>query len=150
MDKSVIKEKESTRNNLVMFLRAENEKQAKQLNIANKKLVLQYEEKEKRNLQLISANAKLYAAEEFQKEYISKLEELIFITSHKVRQPVTNILGISFLMDQDLTSPEDAEQFISYIKESAIVLDDCTKELTILIHSLKQMKKLKIKNYISF
>ena len=150
MDKSVIKEKESTRNNLVMFLRAENEKQAKQLNIANKKLVLQYEEKEKRNLQLISANAKLYAAEKFQKEYISKLEELMFITSHKVRQPVTNILGISFLMDQDLTSPEDAEQFISYIKESAIVLDDCTKELTILIHSLKQMKKLKMKNCISF
>ena len=150
MDKSVIKEKKSTRNNLVMFLRAENEKQAKQLNIANKKLILQYKEKEKRNLQLISANAKLHAAEEFQKEYISKLEELIFITSHKVRQPVTNILGISFLMDQDLTSPEDAEQFISYIKESTIVLDDCTKELTILIHSLKQMKKLKIKNYISF
>lgn len=150
MDKSVTKEKESTGNNLVILLRAENEKQAKQLNIANKKLVLLYEEKEKRNLQLISANAKLYAAEEFQKEYISKLEELIFIILHKVRQPVTNILGISFLMDQDLTSPEDAEQFISYIKESAIVLDDCTKELTFLIHSLKQMKKLKMKNCISF
>ena len=63
----------------------------------------------------------------------------MFITSHRVRQPVTNILGISFELDQPSNSPEEIKEYLEFIKQSAVTLDAFTKELTIFISNLKQI-----------
>ena len=89
----------------------------------------------------MNAISELNIAEEYQKEYIIGLEKLMFMTSHKLRQPVTNILGISFLLDQSSNSKEEIKDYLEYIKQSAITLDTYTTELTFFIHTLKQKEK---------
>lgn len=118
------------------------EKRATELIIANKELVYQNQEKEKLTKQLMDVTSELDRAEKHQKEYIHGLEKLMFMTSHKVRQPVTNILGLSLLIDHSTNSPEEIKEYLEYIKQSAINLDTFTIELTVFIHNLKQNKKL--------
>ncbi len=76
-------------------------------------------------------------AELSKKEYIKGLEEMIFMTSHKVRQPVAHILGISILLNDSVNSQEDLNKMVSYMKESALSLDAFTKELTSFIKNLE-------------
>jgi signal transduction histidine kinase len=125
------------------FQNKEKEKRAAELAIANKELAYQNQEKEKRTEELIAANAELKKAEEYQKEYILGLEKMMFMTSHKVRLDIANILGISNLLDHATNSPEEHKQFVDYIKKSAISLDVFTKELTFFIFDLEQKGKNK-------
>ncbi|MFM6975369.1 MAG: PAS domain-containing protein [Sphingobacteriaceae bacterium] len=76
-------------------------------------------------------------AELERKKYTQDLEEMIFITSHKVRQPVSNILGLSALLDSASISLEELKNISGYMKQSAIKLDNFTKELTNFIEELK-------------
>lgn len=76
-------------------------------------------------------------AELVKKEYIKGLEEMIFMTSHKVRQPVAHILGISILLNDSVNSQEDLNKMVGYMKESALSLDAFTKELTSFIKKLE-------------
>lgn len=76
-------------------------------------------------------------AELAKKEYIKGLEEMVFMTSHKVRQPVAHILGISILLNDAVNSQEDLNKIVGYIKESALSLDAFTKELTTFIKNLE-------------
>jgi hypothetical protein len=69
----------------------------------------------------------------------------MFLTSHKVRQPVANILGLSEMLNQSISSPEDFKQSLDCIKQSAVSLDVFTRELTTFICELGQKGK-KIKN----
>ncbi|MDI1306304.1 MAG: diguanylate cyclase, partial [bacterium] len=105
----------------------------------------QNEEKEERAAELIIANAELKKAEEYQKEYINGLEKMMFMTSHKVRQPVANILGLSILLEQEINSPEELKVSINYIRQSALILDTFTEELTLFIFNLGEKGKNKIK-----
>ncbi len=76
-------------------------------------------------------------AELAKKEYIKGLEEMVFMTSHKVRQPVAHILGISILLNDSVNSQEDLNKMVGYMKESALSLDAFTKELTSFIKKLE-------------
>lgn len=76
--------------------------------------------------------------EECLKEYISGLEKIMFMTSHKVRQPITHILGISNLLDISINSQADFKKSINYLKQSALTLDAFTKELIEFMSDLKQ------------
>ena len=76
-------------------------------------------------------------AEREKKEYIEGLEEMIFITSHKVRQPVSHILGVSDIIESSIHSPGELNTMVNYIKQSALSLDTFTKELTIFINDMK-------------
>lgn len=76
-------------------------------------------------------------AELERKQYTQNLEEMIFMTSHKVRQPVSNILGLSALLDSASISLEELKNISGYMKQSAITLDNFTKELTTFIEELK-------------
>ena len=125
------------------FQNEEKEKRAAELIIANKELSFQNEEKEKRATELTAAYNELKKAEEFLKAYVLGLEEMIFMTSHKVRQPIANILGISSMLDQLIDSPSDLKKMIDYIKESALSLDAFTKELTIFMSDLEKKGKYK-------
>lgn len=76
-------------------------------------------------------------AEAERNNYVKGLEEMIFMTSHKVRQPVTNILSFSDLLESASISQVDLLQISQYMKQSAITLDVFTKELTSFIENLK-------------
>ena len=130
-------------NRELTFQNKEKEKRAAELVIVNKELAYQNQEKEKRTEELIAANAELKKAEEYQKEYILGLEKMMFMTSHKVRLDIANILGISNLLDHATNSPEEHKQFVDYIRKSAISLDVFTKELTFFIFDLEQKGKNK-------
>lgn len=67
------------------------------------------------------------------KQNIQHLEEIIFSLSHKVRQPVAHILGISNLLNSEIITKEELSKITGYMKEAAISLDKFTHELTELV-----------------
>jgi hypothetical protein len=140
------KEKRATEliiaNKELAFQNDEKEKRAAELIIANTELAFQNDEKEKRAAELMLTNLELKSAEESQKEYIRGLEQIMYLTSHKVRQPIANILGLAVMLDLLNDSKEDITQSIDHIKKSALSLDIVTRELN--AHVLYLKKKLKI------
>lgn len=128
-------------NKELAFQNQEKEDRAAELIIANKELIFQNQEKEKRALELLNANIELKRAEEYHKEYIVGIEKMIFMISHKVRQPIANILGLSQLLDLSKDSNAEIEQTLNYIKISAASLDILTKELNTDIIELRQKAK---------
>jgi signal transduction histidine kinase len=128
-------------NKELIFQNEEKEKRAAELLIANQELIYQNSEKEKRATELTVAYNKIKKAEEFLKEYIRGLEEMMFMTQHKVRQPVANIIGVSNLLDEFIDKPEMLRKMIAYLKESAVSLDVFTKELTDYIGELEEKGK---------
>jgi len=115
-------------------------KDSDELIIAIKKFAFQNQESEKRATQLSIANYKLKKAdEEHQKEYVRWLEEMMFMTSHRVRQPIARIIGVSALLEKSGNSPEDLIRMTGYMKQSAEALDSLTRELATFIYE-KEMK----------
>jgi signal transduction histidine kinase len=139
-----IQEKEKRAAELVIaneelrFQNEEKEKRAAELIIANQELAFQNTEKEARAQELLKAYIELKKAEEFLQKNVLDLKEIMFITSHKVRAPIANILGLSTLLDQYIDSPARLKEVVSYMKQSATSLDAFTKELTAFIASLKK------------
>ncbi len=77
------------------------------------------------------------AAEEARVVQIRSLEEMIFMCSHKVRQPVAHILAVSELLGMKNSTPDEVHKIAGFMKESAISLDKFTRELTAYIHEIK-------------
>lgn len=77
-------------------------------------------------------------AEQSRKDYIHDLEEMIFITSHRVRKPITNILGIMHLLENSNLSLEELRITMGSLKQSIQSLDLYTRELTDHIADLNQ------------
>ncbi len=67
---------------------------------------------------------------------IKELEDMLFMISHNVRQPVTNLVGLVNLLESKENSEEELATILAYIKESAHALDDFTRELTSYINGL--------------
>lgn len=76
--------------------------------------------------------------EEEQQAYVKSLEEMIFMTSHEVRHPISQILGISAILEDTVIINEEERELISYLKQSALKLDTFTRELTSFMHELRQ------------
>jgi PAS domain S-box-containing protein len=74
--------------------------------------------------------------EENRIEYINGLEKMLFMTSHRVRQPITQIMGMSSLLNTTKSTREDLLQITDYMKQSVESLDSFTKELTTYMNSL--------------
>jgi PAS domain S-box-containing protein len=79
----------------------------------------------------------LKQAEKEKTAYIKSLEEMMFMTSHKVRLPIANIIGISDLLEYDLDK-EELIKVIDNMKASINSLDTFTRELTMFIHNVKK------------
>jgi signal transduction histidine kinase len=124
-------------NQQVTFRNEKKGKSAAKLIIADKVFDVQSEKKKKLETKLILANKKNKDKETFQKENILWLEEMMFIVSHKIRQPVANILGISSLLDNTNNSPADLKKMVAFMKQSALSLDNFTKELSAFICKIK-------------
>ncbi len=119
----------------------EKSKRAEELIIANQELIYQNEEKEKRAEELASAYQELKKTEDYLKEYIKSMEEMMFITSHKVRQPVANILGITSIIGGFINSPFQLKKMVIFLKRSAQSLDGFIRELTEFIGETEQKRK---------
>ena len=125
-------------NREIAFQHKEKECRAAELVIANEELVFQNNEKEDRATELIVINRDLKKAEKYQKQYIKSLEKMMYLISHRVRQPICQIVGISNLLECPQNSVEEVSKMVGYVKTSATSLDTFTKDLTKLIEKLVQ------------
>lgn len=107
------------------------------LTSANEKLNIQYKEKDKRASELAIINLSLKKSEERQQEHILGLEKMLFMISHKIRQPVAQILGLSDLIENEKYSPKEFKEMLVFIKQSAHSLDTLTRELSKFIQEKK-------------
>ena len=82
-------------------------------------------------------------AEQDRLEYLKSLEEIIYMTSHEVRKPIANLIGLSDSIDFNSTTTEELEHLINHIKKEAKELDEYTRKLTLFMHELKEKKLLK-------
>ena len=128
-------------NKKLLFENSEKGKRAAELVIANKKLIFENREKGKRAEELAIANKELLRAEILQKEHIATLEEMMFIISHKVRNPVANILGISYILKGSY-SPEELIEMVQNLIVSATSLNAFTLELSTCIDAKRDKSKI--------
>ncbi|MBA3681102.1 MAG: diguanylate cyclase [Bacteroidetes bacterium] len=125
-------------NKELTFQNDEKDERAKELFMANIELMFQNDDKEKRTIELNTSNAELIKIDKHLKEHIRGLEEIMFMISHKVRQPIANILGLANLFELEKDSSKEIKKLVIYNKESALALDQFTKELTILMSDLRK------------
>lgn len=71
------------------------------------------------------------------RDLLQALEKMIFITSHKVRQPITNIIGLANSLKSGNLPEEELIRIAKHMKESALILDTFTKELVNFIQQQK-------------
>ncbi|MBI3141936.1 MAG: hypothetical protein HYZ16_03835 [Bacteroidetes bacterium] len=68
---------------------------------------------------------------EARNRYVKALEEMLYMTSHRVRKPLATCLGIFNLLDTTKElNQEELRKAVVYLKSSADELDDFTRELT--------------------
>jgi hypothetical protein len=77
-------------------------------------------------------------AEQETVKHIQGLEEMLFMTSHKVRQPIANILGISNLLSSESLNHDELKKILEYTKDSILSLDKFTKDLTCFMQKLQK------------
>lgn len=75
--------------------------------------------------------------EEEQKEYVKNLEKMLFMVSHEVRHPISQILGIVQLINEADILDVERSEMISNLKDSATNLDLFTKKLTSFMHEMR-------------
>ena len=75
--------------------------------------------------------------EEEQKEYVKNLEKMLFMVSHEVRHPVSQILGIVQILQEYSNLDAESSELISNLKISAADLDLFTKKLSSFMHELR-------------
>lgn len=80
-------------------------------------------------------------AEEDTQKYIHGLEKMLFLTSHRVRQPVVNLQGVNNLLDAKTVTEEDLHRVAGYMKDSVEALNTVTKELTEFIADMKTISE---------
>jgi PAS domain S-box-containing protein len=79
------------------------------------------------------------AAEEQNREYTRKLNEMLHMTSHRVRAPLTRCLGLIDLVNENnMLTAEEIHNVLHHLKSSALELDDFTQELTTIMRDLEQ------------
>lgn len=132
----------------------EKKNRASELVIANTELAFQNNEKIKKAKELIIKSSEitnqiklsneenllfdeLKKTEKYLSLHIKGLERVIFMTSHKIRHPIANILGLVELMSCSIHSPIEMSKQIDYLKQAALTLEECTKELTIYLQNLQ-------------
>jgi nitrogen-specific signal transduction histidine kinase len=74
--------------------------------------------------------------------YIKSLEKMLFMVSHKVRQPITQIAGLAAIIEDENNSVAELKQMITYISQSIRMLDSVSKDLSTFIYSVLEQKKL--------
>lgn len=76
-------------------------------------------------------------ADKLKKEYTQQLEQMLHITSHKVRQPVSNLIGIMHQLTETDVPEEDKDQLYAFMKLSCLRLEVFIKELNDFLQNAK-------------
>lgn len=58
------------------------------------------------------------------------LKQFSYVTSHNLRAPIANLLGLTTLIDQYKIPNKSLKQIIDGIRQSALIFDDTVKDLT--------------------
>lgn len=61
--------------------------------------------------------------------YTKELEQMLYMTNHQIRQPITNCLGLIDVLDYKNPSKEELMRIYIHLKTSAMNLDAFSKEL---------------------
>ncbi|MDF2436676.1 MAG: hypothetical protein K0Q95_1052 [Bacteroidota bacterium] len=136
MNEKKVRELLEAHNNLILLHRALL-KCAEELSKSNSELVFEQDEKEKRAEELIDTNAELQKANDYQDLHVGDMEDLMFVISHKIRQPVAHLLGIANLLELENDAIE-MKKMLGMIKKSALELDRFTEQLSDMIHRKKK------------
>ena len=125
-------------NKELLYQNREKEKRADELIIANKELLFQNEERENRAAELIIANKELaFQNEEKEKRATEltnankELAQFAYLTSHDLQEPLRTLSTYTQLLAQRYDDKFDSEgqQFIHYIIESALRMNDLINDL---------------------
>ena len=76
-------------------------------------------------------------SDKLKKEYTQQLEQMLHITSHKVRQPVSNLIGIMHQLVETDVPEEDIDQLYAFMKLSCLRLEVFIKELNDFLQNAK-------------
>ena len=76
-------------------------------------------------------------AEKDHQNYLQTLEEMLFEVSHKIRRPLTTLLGLMPVLRESESSTADFKQATEYFFVSLQELEIYTRELNDLIHKSK-------------
>jgi signal transduction histidine kinase len=79
----------------------------------------------------------LHQSQNLRENYIHTLEEILQKTSHQVRQPLAQILGIVEIIGTDPSA--DTDEMFDYLRRSARHLDVVTRELNDYIYDNSMM-----------
>lgn len=78
-------------------------------------------------------------AEQEKQEYATKLNEMLHMTSHRVRRPLTTCMGLLNLIDEGVANnPQEMKEMIKHMRDNAVELDEFTKDLTRLMNDLEK------------
>lgn len=76
--------------------------------------------------------------------YMTELENMLHITSHRVRKPICTFLGLMQLLELKAElSSDEVKKLLQELKANAVELDDFTKELTIFLHDAREKSRNK-------
>ena len=90
------------------------------------------------DITILRYNSQQAAHKKARDKRMQVIRKVLFINSHKIRMPVTNIIGLSYLLNHPTNSPEDLAKIVNGMKESAVALDGATRELSISVADLKE------------
>jgi PAS domain S-box-containing protein len=63
-------------------------------------------------------------------DYINKLEKFAHLTSHSLRRPLANIIGIATLLKEETLSQAQQNNIILEMRKSAFAMDDVIKDMS--------------------
>lgn len=117
-------------NKALVYQNEEKEKRAAELAAANFELALQNDEKENRAAELLILNNDLEVSENRLKEVNSELESFSYSVSHDLRAPLRAIHGYTMMLERNFEKKWDAEskrlmnKIMSNAKKMGMLIDD--------------------------
>ncbi|MBU3680455.1 MAG: GAF domain-containing protein [Flavobacterium sp.] len=75
------------------------------------------------------------------KQHVADLEDILFSISHRLRQPIVNILGLSQLIEGETNTEEELHEIVRYINQNTKLLDDFSREITLLTQERKNRNR---------
>lgn len=81
-------------------------------------------------------------SENRREEKIKAIKQMLFMTSHRLRQPICNIQGLGMLLDNNELSTQELREISSYLKDSIAKLDIYSKELTDFLSNIKEEEEM--------
>ncbi|MDQ8003430.1 MAG: PAS domain S-box protein [Pedobacter sp.] len=92
--------------------------------------VYEHQQKQKQYFSIRTLIDDKKEAEHKKLQRIEELQSLLFEVSHGLRQPVTQLMGMTELLSQTSESLNSIAQIVEYMKTSTTMLDNYTRELT--------------------